>query len=170
VPYIAPSPERVRDWAALLPVDGTKKIGIAWAGRPGHQNDRRRSMPAEMLASLGDVKGVTFVTVQPRDPTAPPPPVGLRLLDLGPRLRDFGDTAALLSQLDLLITVDTAVAHLAGAIGRPVWTLLAFSPDWRWLLDRQDTPWYPTMRLVRQRRVGDWRDVIDRVRAELSRL
>src|SRR5439155_16234080 len=100
--------ERVREWEALLPKDGTRKIGLAWAGRPTHQNDRRRSIAPAMFDVLSDVKDVTFVTVQPRVATAPPPPAGLRLLDLGPRLRDFADTAALLSQLDLLITVDTA--------------------------------------------------------------
>jgi len=167
VPYLAPPASRVGEWAALLPSDGSKKVGIAWAGRPTHHNDRRRSMPPALLSALGDVKGVTFVTVQPRGATTAPP-ADLPLLDLGPRLRDFGDTAALLSQLDLLISVDTAVVHLAGALARPVWTMLPFAPDWRWLLDREDTPWYPTMRLFRQRRVGVWNDVIERVRGELA--
>jgi hypothetical protein len=166
VPYLRPMPDRVEAWAKRLPADGTRKVGIAWAGARGHHNDRRRSIAVELLAPLGDVPGVTFVSIQPRSADAPVPPIPL--LDLGRELRDFADTAALLSQLDLVITVDTSVAHLAGALGRPVWTMLAFAPDWRWMLGREDTPWYPTMRLFRQRSVGDWADVVARVRSALA--
>ena len=108
----------------------------------------------------------TFIIVQPLAKTVAMP-TGLQLLDLGSQLTDFSDTAALLSQLDLLISVDTSVAHLAGALSKPVWMLLPFSPDWRWLMNRTDTPWYPSMKLFRQRKLGDWVDVIARVVREL---
>ena len=94
-------------------------------------------------------------------------PAGLPLLDVG-LPSEFGETAALISQLDLIISVDTSVAHLAGALGKPTWLMLPFSPDWRWLLQRADTPWYPTMRLFRQRKLGDWTDVISRIVAALN--
>ena len=95
------------------------------------------------------------------------PPKGMTLIDLTQEIKDFADTAALIENLDLVISVDTAVAHLAGALGRPVWTLLPFSPDWRWLADRDDSPWYPTMRLFRQPLPGDWRSVISKIKANL---
>ncbi len=164
--YLRASANRSHYWAGRLPRDGKRKIGIAWAGRPEHPNDRRRSIPPALLAPLSAVN-VTFVTVQPRPVTVLPPP--LPILDLGPELTDFSETAALISQLDLLITVDTSVAHLAGALGKPVWLLLPFSPDWRWLMKREDTPWYPSMRLFRQPRLGDWSAVIQRVVEELKR-
>jgi hypothetical protein len=121
-----------------------------------------------LLAPLSALKNVTFVTIQPR-PANMPPPAGLSILDLGMELGDFADTAALISQLDSVISVDTSVAHLAGALGKPTWLLLPFSPDWRWLLRREDTPWYPTMRLFRQRKLGDWAEVGRRVIADLQR-
>jgi Flp pilus assembly protein TadD len=163
--YIRPSAERSAHWAGRLKQTPTRKIGIAWAGRPEHPNDRRRSIPANLLRPLGEVKDVTFVTVQPRLVNVPPPE-GLPLLDYGLELTDFADTAGLISQLDLLISVDTSVAHLAGAMGKPVWLLLPFSPDWRWLMVRTDTPWYPSMRLFRQRRLGEWGEVVSRISAE----
>ena len=95
------------------------------------------------------------------------PPPGLELVDLGPKLNDFADTAAVMSLMDLIITTDTSVAHLAGALARPVWVMLQFNPDWRWLLDREDSPWYPTMRLFRQPSRGDWDSVVQRVTEEL---
>jgi Flp pilus assembly protein TadD len=168
VPYIRPDPARAATWASRLPNDGHRKIGIAWAGRPEHHNDRRRSIAPDLLGPLSAVKNVTFVTVQPR-PANVPPPRGLPMLDLGIQLTDFADTAALISQLDLVISVDTSVAHVAGALAKPTWLLLPFSPDWRWLMQREDSPWYPTMRLFRQRRLGDWPDTIARVTAALTK-
>jgi Flp pilus assembly protein TadD len=167
VPYIRASEDRAAYWASRLPKDGTRKIGVAWAGRPEHPNDRRRSIGVELLAPLAMLPEVTFVTIQPRPANVPIPPIPL--LDLGPELKDFSETAALVSQLDLVISVDTSVAHLAGAMGKPVWLLLPFSPDWRWLMRRSDTPWYPTMRLFRQETLGDWAGVIQRVIGELKK-
>jgi ADP-heptose:LPS heptosyltransferase len=108
---------------------------------------------------------VSFISLQkPRPPAGTP----FDMIDPSSELHDFADTAALIANLDLVISVDTAVVHLAGAMGKPVWTMLAFVPDWRWLLDRDDSPWYPTMRLFRQSRRGDWAEVVDRVVAELK--
>ena len=106
---------------------------------------------------------------QSRRPQAERPPDGMRIEDLGGELRDFGDTAAAIAHLDLVISVDTAVAHLAGAMGRPAWTLLKFAPDWRWLLEREDSPWYPTMRLFRQKQPANWNSAVAAVEAALPR-
>ncbi len=167
VPYIRASANRSIYWKNRLGNDGTRKIGIAWAGRPEHPNDRRRSIAPDLLGVLGNIPGVTFVTVQPR-PTHVPVPIGIPLLDLGPELTDFSETAALMSQLDLLISVDTSVVHLAGAMGKPALLLLPFSPDWRWLMWRSDSPWYPSVRLIRQRKLGDWSSVLGEVVQILS--
>ena len=123
--------------------------------------------PLADLAGLG-CGGVTFVSLQVGKPEGQATPEGMRLIRYAQKLSTFEETAALMENLDLVITVDTAIAHLAGALGRPVWTLLPFSCDWRWLAGRDDTPWYPTMRLFRQKRPRDWAEVIGRVRAELS--
>ena len=168
VPYIRPSPQRAAYWAERLKPITTRKIGLAWAGRPEHPNDRRRSIPPALLAPLATVQDTTFFIVQPRS-TNIVMPAGLPLLDLGSELTDFSETAAMISQLDLIISVDTSVAHLAGALGKPTWLLLPFSPDWRWLLQRADTPWYPSMRLFRQRKLGDWAEVLARVVQVLSK-
>lgn len=149
--------------------DGAVKIGLAWAGNPAHANDRARSCPADALAPLAAIPGVRLfglqVGVGAAETLARVFP-GAR--DLGQGFGDFADTAAAIAALDLVIAVDTAVAHLAGALARQVWTLLPFAPDWRWLEARDDSPWYPTMRLFRQRVPGDWREVGERVAAALK--
>jgi Flp pilus assembly protein TadD len=165
-PYLTVPENRIRKWSERLRGISTKKVGIAWAGRPSHDNDRRRSIAAALLSPLTKINGITCVTVQPRAASVSLPP-GLAVMDLGVELKDFADTARLMSQLDLLITVDTSVAHLAGALARPVWTMLPFAPDWRWMLGRGDSPWYPTMRLFRQPKLADWDGVIREVVAEL---
>jgi len=148
------------------------KVGLAWAGNPDHKNDRLRSLPLASLAPLADVPNVRFYSLQKGAAAAEAgaPTAGLELIDLTEDLRDFADTAALIANLDLVIAADTAVAHLAAAMGQPVWTLLPFAPDWRWLLDRSDSPWYPTMRLFRQPRLMDWAPVIADLRAQLQLL
>jgi tetratricopeptide (TPR) repeat protein len=141
------------------------RVGLVWAGRPEHQRDRHRSIPFEKLAPLLAVSGIQFHSFAPSQWAQGEHPASCIVHPVA----DFADTAAIVAALDLVITVDTAVAHLAGAMGKPVWILLPFVPDWRWLLDREDTPWYPSMRLFRQKAAGDWEEVIARVAAELCR-
>jgi tetratricopeptide (TPR) repeat protein len=146
-------------------------VGIAWAGSPNHKNDHNRSLSLAALGTLARVPGVVFYSIQkgPAASQASAPPPGMQLIDLTAELRDFADTAALVANLDLVICVDTAPAHLAGALGKPVWVLLPYAPDWRWLLEREDSPWYPTMRLFRQKSWGDWDPVLERVTQALGR-
>jgi hypothetical protein len=123
------------------------------------------------LAPLA-MEGVTFLSVQkgPKAIQAKSPPAGMRLIDLGEEIADFDDTAAIFSLIDLLISVDSSPVHLAGALGRPAWVMLPFVPDWRWLLDRSDSPWYPSLRLFRQPVRGDWASVVQQMAAELPAL
>ena len=127
-------------------------------------------MPLSLLASLAEAPGVSFYSLQkgPSAAEAGHPPPGMRLINLTDEIHDFADTAALIANLDLVISVDTSVAHLAGAMAKPVWTLLPFVPAWLWLLDRQDSPWYPTMRLFRQPARLKWEPAIETVAAELA--
>lgn len=144
------------------------KIGLVWAGNPTHQNDQRRSIPTELLQPLLALAGATFFSLHVRQGgAARAPGLESRWVDLSTSIRDYADTAAFVSQLDLVISVDTSVAHLAGALGRPVWLLLPCAPDWRWLLGRVDSPWYPSARLFRQPQPGDWKTVIAQVVAAL---
>jgi tetratricopeptide (TPR) repeat protein len=166
VPYLrapATAPDELR---RQLAGEG-RAVGLVWAGNPEHENDHNRSLPFARLKQLLAHEGIRWFSLQVGPRTADL--AGLAgITDLAPSLSDFGDTAAAIDALDLVITVDTSVAHLAGALGKPVWLLLPHVPDWRWLLDRPDTPWYPTMRLFRQVRRGDWDEVIGRVAAELA--
>jgi Flp pilus assembly protein TadD len=170
VPYMEADRSLVDKWQAKAgAVTGRLRVGLVWAGSPAHENDRRRSLTLEQLAPLAGA-GATFYSLQKGAAASrsAAPPDGMELIDLTDDLRDFADTAALISCLDLVITVDTAVGHLAGAIGKPAWVLLASPSDWRWLLNREDTPWYPTLRLFRQSTPGAWTPVIERVAAALS--
>lgn len=164
-PYLFAEPTRKALWAERLAVAAgpRRKIGIAWKGRPLHARDRERSIPAAALAPLLAVPDTRFFAVQKHEDGAADTPAGVIPLD--GLLHDFSETAAVVATLDLVITVDSSVAHLAGAMGVPVWVMLPFSPDWRWLLGRDDSPWYPTMTLFRQSRAGDW----DGVAAEVAR-
>jgi tetratricopeptide (TPR) repeat protein len=173
-PYLIADPALAADWRKrLTDVDGLR-VGLVWAG--GQQLapaiDRRRSIALDSLAPLGEVSGVSLVSLQKSELKAQDthPPRGLMLLDFTADLHDFADTAALIDGLDLVISVDTAVAHLAGALGKPVWLLNRFDTCWRWLLNRDDSPWYPTMRQFRQPRPGDWNSVICGVRDALNHL
>jgi len=171
VPYLKVDPARAETWQARVSEGGSAlKVGLCWAGRPTHGNDWRRSIPWAQLAPLSRVPGVVFFSIQTgeRAADAESDPDGMRLVRCGNELHDFAETAALLSRLDLLISVDSAPVHLAGALGRPVWTLLPFQPDWRWRLDETVSRWYPTMRLFRQQVNGDWGEVIGRVAAALA--
>jgi hypothetical protein len=163
VPYVHAPESAVAAWRERLRDGHARHIGLAWSGSRTLRNDANRSIALARLASLMGPDR-TFVAVQTdiRDSdVAALESLGIRTF--AGELRDFADTAALVSALDLVISVDTAAAHLAGALGKPVWVLLPFSPDWRWLLGREDSPWYPTARLFRQPRIGDWETVIARV-------
>lgn len=165
IPYIKAPP------VTLAGGEGTKRIGLVWAGSNTHDNDHRRSMPAAELAPLLEVPGVSFYSLQYGERFAELEQAGLagkvtRIDDA--QMSDFHQTAGYIDQLDLLITVDTAVAHVAGALGKPVWTLLAFANDFRWLKGRDDTPWYPTMKLYRQTRPMVWTDVVEKLVADLG--
>jgi hypothetical protein len=170
----APAPARIRSWEQQLlnrlgPVRKLR-VGLAWSGNPGHLNDHNRSLPLRALLRLCDLDA-GIISLQ-KDPGADDKALLDRagIIDLTADLTDFAQTAALVSCLDIVISVDTSVAHLAGALGRATWTLLPYSPDFRWLLDRDDSPWYPTMRLFRQGQSRDWDELVDRVRAELAPL
>jgi hypothetical protein len=147
-------PALAATWCARLDRDigpGLRRIGIAWAGRPTHSNDRNRSVALKALAPLGAVPGVALVSLQKGKPAAEAGAWrgAATLVDLSDEIGDFDDTAAIISGLDLVVCVDTSVGHLAGVMGKPAWVLLPFAPDWRWLMHRSDTPWYPTLRLFR---------------------
>jgi tetratricopeptide (TPR) repeat protein len=146
------------------------RVGLVWAGRPQQWDDRKRSLSLERLAPLAGIPGVTYFSLQIGEAArqAAQPPAGMRLVDLTARIADFSDTAALVSRLDLVVTIDTSVAHLAGAMGAPVWVMVAHAPDWRYHLEREDEPWYPSMRLFRQERDGDWSEAIARVAQALA--
>ena len=169
-PYIHADPARSAAWRPRVGHgDGPLKVGLVWAGRPQQWDDRKRSVTLDMLAPLAQASGAVFYSVQKGEAAAQTasPPAGMNLVDLTAGIRDFSDTAALLSHLDLVITIDTSVAHLAGAMGIPTWVLVAHAPDWRYHLERGDNPWYPSMRLFRQDRDGDWTGPIARVAEQL---
>ncbi len=174
MPYLVAPDDKVARWTARQDAEGwpaRPRIGFVFSGNPGHKNDRNRSIALERLLPLLRTPGLDFVCLQkefrPGDREA------LRALpqvrDVSDALGDFTDTAALIATLDLVVSIDTSVAHLAGALGKPVWILLPWLPDFRWLLDREDSPWYPTAHLFRQPVQGDWDSVVARVAGELAR-
>jgi tetratricopeptide (TPR) repeat protein len=171
VPYLSAREERVRAWRQRLPETGMRRVGIAWAGNANFKGDQTRSIGLARLSPLLAVPGVAFFSLQrelragDRDILRSNPHV----THMGDAVEDFSDTAAIMACLDLVISSDTSVAHLAGALGRPVWILLQYVADWRWLLDRQDSPWYPTARLFRQPALDGWESVIRQVGDALAR-
>ena len=167
-PYLQPPVELLQHWSTLCEgADAGYRVGLVWSGKP--KPDPGRSIPPQLFAPLAHVSGINWFSLQVSDqpglPGALPP---FPLHDFSGLIKDFADTAALISQLDLVISIDTAVAHLACALGVPVWLLLPAPCDWRWMTDRNDSPWYPTMRLFRQERSGEWQPVIAAVAARLS--
>ena len=172
VPYVdAAALRRRRDNPSLLLSESDdRKIGIVWAGSPTNRTDPHRSCPLREFLPILDIPGISFFSLQKgehqKDLTDLPSHIHVH--DLESQLGDFGDLAVIIDQLDLVISVDTSVAHMAGALGKPVWALLSYMPDWRWMLERETTPWYPTMRLFRQNRLDDWSGVIERVAEALS--
>jgi hypothetical protein len=160
--YLTAPPDLAAKWEKRFdPQRQSLRVGLAWAGRI--MPDRNRSIPFEQLSPLLAEQSVDYYSLQ----KSAAAPAGARITDWTAELEDFADTAALIAQLDLVITVDTAVAHLAGALGKAVWVLLPFSADWRWMVDRQDSPWYPTMRLFRQPKAGDWQSPVAQMAAAL---
>ena len=164
VPYLSVPAQKSAAWADF-PFGTGPSVGLVWSGNPQRQDDQLRSCPVDALAPLFALENLRFYALAKDAPCMP----NSRVVDLGPRLADFGDTAAAMERLDLVISVDTAVAHLAGALGRPVWVMLGFAADWRYLLEREDSPWYPTMRLFRQESPGDWLSLTRRIADALRR-
>ncbi len=170
IPYLSADPARragMAEWLAAATPRARLRVGLAWAGRTSHPNDRNRSMRLDMLRPLLATEGAALVSLQKGEGA---PPARTPLLDASAMLQDFEDTAALVDCLDLVVAVDTAVAHLAGALGKPVWVLLPFAPDWRWMTGRPDSPWYPTCRLYRQSSPGAWADPVAAAAADLRDL
>ncbi len=169
VPYLAAPPERIEKWRPHFPPRPILRVGVVWRGNPKHHNDANRSVAFDTFRSIFDTEHCEFICLQVGLNPAESAVVAAHphCVDHTGQIGDFCDTAAIVAQLDLVIAVDTSVAHLVGALGKPVWLLLPFSPDWRWLLDRDDSPWYPTMRLFRQPAIGDWDSVIEKIRNEL---
>lgn len=161
-PSLRPDPVRVESWRRRLDADERLRVGIVWRETQNVAVNRKRSCPLAVLAPLAELPGISWYGLQ-LDARDEPEACGFPLIDLGPQLHDFADIAAAIVQLDLVITIDHAVAHLAGALGKPAWVLLPQPADWRWLLERSDSPWYPTLRLFRQRQPGDWPEVVVRL-------
>ncbi|OGQ97933.1 MAG: hypothetical protein A2505_09135 [Deltaproteobacteria bacterium RIFOXYD12_FULL_55_16] len=171
VPYLHADSEKTAAWNILLGPRDKPRVGLAWSGRPTHKNDHNRSLPFALLAGLLEYPA-EFICLQKEfhheDEALARQHSRMRIFS--EQLQDFADTAALIETLDLVITIDTSVAHLAGALGKPVWILLPFAPDWRWLLDRGDSPWYPSARLFRQQQLGQWAPVLAEVRRALHEI
>jgi tetratricopeptide (TPR) repeat protein len=173
VPYLRADPAKTAEWAdrlATLSPASYRRIGIVWAGRPTHTNDDNRSTTLGIFGPLAKLPDTTLVSLQKG---ATQSHIGTYwgrapLINLGPEIHDYGDTMAVLESLDLLVTVDTSVAHLAGAMGKPVWIMLPYAPDWRWLIGRSDSPWYPTARLFRQSASRAWQPIMAAIAEELS--
>lgn len=169
VPYLRAPGDLIAAWREKLKDYPGKKVGLCWRGNSRHVNDHFRSSSLSEMAQLLDIPGISFFSLHKERPDFEADlPEGL--IDIGSDFEDFADTAAAMESLDLVISVDTSVCHVAGAVARPVWTMLARGPDFRWGLHGEETPWYPTMRLFRQQTLGDWRDVYERMRAGLVEL
>jgi hypothetical protein len=169
IPYLAPHQADVGHWQARLPRQ-RPLVGLVWSGERSHDNDLNRSMRFATLRPLFDLVGVAFVSLQHevRDEDRAPLEARDDLARIGGEFKDFADTAAAIGALDAVIAVDTAVAHLAGAMGKPLFLLLPYAADFRWLRGRSDCPWYPSARLIRQPQFGAWDDAIELLRQELA--
>jgi tetratricopeptide (TPR) repeat protein len=170
-PYLTADPILVKNWKDKIKLDNSKlNIGLAWAGRKFPYQEKSCTLDTFQL--LTTLNGIGFYSLQKGEDSKQVKNIveGREFFDYSEDIYDFSDTAALIENLDLVISVDTAVAHLAGALGKPVWTLLPCIPDWRWMLQREDSPWYPSMRLFRQPSIGDWESVLNRVASELQKI
>ena len=170
IPYIIPEKNIVDKWKQYLPLlrPVIKKIGVVWAGNPQHSNDKNRSIPFSVFKQLFSVPDVFWISLQAGERAGDLGENPAVVMDISFELVDFSQTAGLIANLDLVITVDSAVAHLAGSMGKLTWLLLPYSPDWRWLLHTKCSSWYPSIRLFRQKKIGDWKAVIEEVKTELQ--
>jgi hypothetical protein len=170
VPYLKADPERIAHWRERIGAGGFR-VGICWQGNPSVAVDVRRSMPLAEFAPLASVPGVRLISLQKKDGLDQLEHARIRVETLGDAFDSgpdsFVDTMAAMACVDLVVSPDTSTAHVAGALARPVWVALRHVPDWRWMLGRDDSPWYPTMRLFRQETPGDWRGVFERLRRKL---
>jgi len=169
-PYLTAPAERLARWRDRVPGGQKRKVGITWSGNPKLLRDLQRSISLDCLAPVLELPGISFVTLNPAMAANDEEKLARlgNVVHLAKQFADFADTAAAMAELDLIISVDTSIAHLAGALGKPIWILLPYVPDWRWMLDRDDSPWYPTARLFRQPKPGDWDSVVATVRQELA--
>lgn len=170
VPYLIVDPQLAQSWKKRLDVYAGFKVGLVWAGNPNNQYDSARSCALLDFTPLAAIEGVTFVSLQkgPAEAQLTNPPQGMRIIALGSELNDFADTAAVIESLDIVISVETAAPHLAGALGKEIWTILSFVPAWRWMMERSDSPWYPSMQLFRQTQRGEWGEVMREVAIQLK--
>ena len=171
-PYLFADAARIARWRQRLPEKRGPRVGLVWSGNKIHSNDFNRTLRFSQVAPLFAVEGIDFISLvkEVREVDAAALAADKRIVSVGPELADFSDTAAVVSELDLVITVDTSVAHLAGAMAKPVWILIPFFFDWRWMIERADTPWYPTARLFRQPAQGDWPSAVKAMREALRAL
>jgi hypothetical protein len=170
VPYLFADPHKTALWKPRLATQGLK-VGMVWAGT---DTDPRRACPLAFLKPLSDIAGIHLYGLQKgiaaEQIEVEGLPQGMTMTNFGQEFEDFSDTAAVVENLDLVISIDTSVAHLAGAMGKPIWMMLPYAADWRWFLERDDSPWYPTMRLFRQEKQGDWETVLQRITKELLKV
>lgn len=169
IPYFKACREEQEAWEKRLISRPNPRIGLVWGGNPDHLNDRLRSITASQIEPLLQACGSHIISLQKGVQKSSVDLSAHGIFDADPHLHDFGDTAGLIAELDLLISVDTSVVHLAGAMGKPVWLMLPFDPDWRWLLEREDSPWYPDLRIFRQKEPRNWPEVVQRVTENLQR-
>jgi hypothetical protein len=171
VPYIKINRDTIEKWRDRVEkkINASRyKVGVVWAGNPNHKNDKKRSIPFQVFRQIFSLKEVTWVSLQVDNRNENLQVVPDEVIDFHTSISDFSDTAGLIENLDLVITVDTAVAHLAGAMGKETWLLLSIDPDWRWQTKSQESPWYPTIRIFRQIHIGDWQEVLTRVESALK--
>lgn len=171
IPYIKTNQDMIQKWREIVEkkIDANHfKVGVVWAGNPNHKNDKNRSVPFQVFKQIFSLKEVTWVSLQVDNNVDDLKTIPDAAINFSEDISDFADTAGLIENLDLIITVDTAVAHLAGAMGKETWLLLAIDPDWRWQATSQESPWYPTVRIFRQIQLGDWQEVLARVKIALE--
>lgn len=171
IPYIKTNQNMIQKWRDIVEkkiAANRFKVGVVWAGNPNHKNDKNRSIPFQVFKQIFSLKEVTWISLQVDNNVDDLKTIPGEVIDFREKISDFADTAGLIENIDLIVTVDTAVAHLAGAMGKETWLLLPVDPDWRWQTTSQESPWYPTIRIFRQLQLGDWQEVLARVKLALN--